>query len=218
MFTGIIERIGTVGEVCDGREPRQAEAPREVDERRASADAGARRISIVTDGWPHSPTTGESISVSGCCLTLVGVERASLLFDVIPQTLTMTTLGQWQPGQRVNLERSATPTTLLGGHLVQGHVDGVGRVIKIERTQEWRVRVSAPVEVAPFLVSRGSISIDGVSLTVAAVNESSFDVCLIPETVARTTLGTLSDGDSVNLEVDAIAKLVDASVRRALGR
>jgi len=214
MFTGIVERMGVVVELREGE--------------------ASRRLVIDADGWPSLPQLGESISVSGCCLTLVETDAGGgpvgaataarrLHFDVIPQTLAITTLGQWTSGRRVNLERSATPTSLLGGHLVQGHVDGTGRVVAVQRATangngDWRLRVSAPAEVAPFLVPRGSIAIDGVSLTVAAVDGNTFEVALIPETLARTTLGELREGEHVNLEADAIAKLVDASVRRALGK
>jgi len=198
MFTGIVERTGVV-----------------VERREQGASL---RLAIDAEGWPPSPTPGESISLNGCCLTLVEADGGRLAFDVVPQTCSRTTLGRWRLGDRVNLERSVTPATLLGGHLVQGHVDGTGEVVALDRGDDWRVRFAAPPEVAPFLVERGSIAVDGVSLTLASVRASSFEVALIPETLARTTLASLKPGDLVNLEADAIAKLVDAAVRRAMGR
>ncbi|MBX3355326.1 MAG: riboflavin synthase [Phycisphaeraceae bacterium] len=198
MFTGIIEQMGTVTALVDGPE--------------------SRRLSIEGGAWPPDPKAGESIAVNGCCLTLASSGAGTLEFDVIPQTLSRTTLGGWQVGRRVNLERSATPSTLLGGHLVHGHVDATGRVRALSRSGEWRLTIVAPAEVAPFLMPRGSIAVDGVSLTIAAVNGSDFEVCLIPETLARTTLGVLREGSLCNLEADSIAKMVDAAVRHRLGR
>lgn len=198
MFTGIVERTAVV------RSVHQA--------------AAAHRLLVDADAWPPDPHRGESISLNGCCLTLVESIDGALAFDVIPQTLARTVLGAWRAGTRVNVERSATVTTLLGGHLVQGHVDGVGRVRRVDRQGEWRLRIAAPDDVRCFLVPRGSVAVDGVSLTIAAVEGGDFEVCLIPETLERTTLGTLEAGASVNLEADAIAKLVDASVQRIMGR
>ncbi len=209
MFTGLVERMGTV------RSVRPA--------------AHGARLEIDAAGWPPRAQSGESIAVDGCCLTLVSAESGSLAFDVVPQTLSRTTLGGWAPGRRVNLERSATPSTLLGGHLVQGHVDGVGRVESVTaHAGDWRVRFLTPPEVAPFVAARGSIAVNGVSLTVADVTaapsrEAAADpsativtVALIPETLERTNLAMLDAGHEVNLEADAIARLVDAAVRRVL--
>ncbi|MBM4111813.1 MAG: riboflavin synthase [Phycisphaerae bacterium] len=197
MFTGIVERMGAVAGI-------------------SPTDDGAR-LEIDAGGWPPNAAPGESISVDGCCLTLLRAEASRLRFDVVPQTLSRTTLGRWRIGWKANLERSATLATLLGGHLVQGHVDGVGRVIDaVSEAKERRVRIAAPPEVSAFLVPRGSVAVNGVSLTIAEVTEQWFDVALIPETIARTNLSTLRAGDEVNLEADSIAKLVDASVRRAL--
>lgn len=229
MFTGIIEHMGRVASAESGR-------------------AGMRLV-VESRGWLQDPRLGESISIDGCCLTLAEADGAVLQFDVVPLTLQRTTLGRLRAGAIVNLERSATLSTLLGGHLVQGHVDGVGRIeCVVVAAGERRLHITAPLEVSPFLVPRGSIAVNGVSLTVAEVEAgageevgavlgsaggrggaggaisasgtdcSRFKVALIPETLARTNLGALREGDEVNLEADAIAKLVDASVRRALER
>lgn len=226
MFTGLIERTGVVAAIA--------------------SHADGTRIEIDSPGWPPDPQIGESIAVDGCCLTLVAADGDRRRFDVVPQTLSLTTLGRWAMGRRVNLERSATLATLLGGHLVQGHVDGVGRVERVVGTGgERRVRISAPEAVARLVVPQGSIAVNGVSLTIAEAAEgrspragavggsgdgrdagprdggfggAEFTVALIPETLARTNLGALREGDEVNLEADAIAKLVDASVRRAMAR
>ena len=159
---------------------------------------------------------GESISVSGCCLTLISAERASgerqqLAFDVVHQTLRLTTLARLLPARRVNLERAATPTTLLGGHIVQGHVDGIGEVVDVGSGDggEHRVRIKPPPNLMRYISDKGSIAIDGVSLTVASIDDGTFEVALIPTTLALTTLGDLRQGDFVNLEADALAKLVE---------
>jgi riboflavin synthase len=195
-----------------------------------AADAFGDALRSPGAGFTPPLQLGESIAVSGCCLTLAEVGRTgatadearragerTLRFDVIHQTLRVTALGGLAVGHRVNLERSVTPATLLGGHIVQGHVDGLGRVVAIETTGgEWRVRVAVPAELHRYLHDKGSIAIDGVSLTVAALRDAdcTCDVCLIPETLARTTLGDRSVGDAVHIEVDALAKMV----ARLLGR
>lgn len=197
MFTGIIERRGRVV-TCE-------------------PIAAGRRIVIDAGGWPPGPVHGESISVNGCCLTLVTVQDGGLVFEAVPQTLTRTTLGEAMAGDPVNLERSMRVDALLGGHLVQGHVDAVGHVISVDRSGGgWRTRISAPAELDGLLVDRGSVAVDGVSLTVAACAEGWFEVALIPETLARTTLVDRLAGSRVNLEGDALAKLVAAQVRRQL--
>jgi len=205
MFTGIIERMGAVLRMEPG--------------------PSGSRLELDAQGWPERPQLGESIAVDGCCLTLAAVPEGRLAFDVVPQTMSRTTLGSWRLGRRVNLERSTTLATLLGGHLVQGHVDATGVVEAVMRESgQWRLRIEAPAEVHELLVPRGSISIDGVSLTVAELSPHAgagrawFEVALIPETLSRTTLGEREAGDRVNLEADAIAKLVDQAVRRRLER
>jgi len=197
MFTGIIERRGRVAS-CEPM-------------------AAGCRIVIDAGGWPPAPVHGESISVNGCCLTLVTVDDGGLVFEAVPQTLARTTLGEVMAGDPVNLERSMRVDALLGGHLVQGHVDAVGQVISVDRSGGgWRTRISAPAELDGLLVDRGSVAVDGVSLTVAACAAGWFEVALIPETLARTTLVDRVAGSRVNLEGDALAKLVAAQVRRQL--
>lgn len=198
MFTGLVEHVGTV--------------------RASHVTPSGRRLEVHVEGWPADPVTGESISVSGCCLTLVAHAAGSLLFDVIPQTLSCTTLGDHAAGDPVNLERSVRAHGLLGGHLVQGHVDGVGTVLAVDRDRGWRVRVRPPVPVQALMVDRGSVTVDGVSLTVAAVGPDWFEVALIPETLQRTTLRELQPGDRVNVEADVLAKMVARQVSLRLGQ
>ena len=178
-----------------------------------ASDAG-RRLVIDPRGWAHRPAPGESISVSGACLTMVGDFRGELVFDVVPETLAKTTLGLLEPGNRVNLERSLSAGDLIGGHFVQGHIDGVGEVERVETTGEWRVRVRAPEAVAGYLTPKGSVAMEGVSLTIAAIDGDSFEVALIPVTLAETTLGALRAGASVNLEADTLAKTVATLLER----
>jgi riboflavin synthase len=199
VFTGIVEELGTVEGIEDLGD--------------------AARISIrgplVTDDAAH----GDSIAVSGVCLTVVENESGTFTADVMKETLTRSSLGRLTAGSTVNLERAVTPTTRLGGHIVQGHVDGVGQVLERTPTEHWElVRVSLPPELARYVVEKGSITVDGISLTVAAVDDPSaeapsFTVSLIPETLSRTTLGSAPPGTPVNLEVDVIAKYVERLVR-----
>jgi riboflavin synthase len=190
MFTGLVQGIGTV-------------------ERAQPTPAGVR-LGLRPDGWGYMPALGESISVSGCCLTVAGADKALWSFDAVPETLAKTTLGALRPGSRVNLEHSVTPATLLGGHLVQGHVDGVGAVEQVQRGDDWRIRVRPPAGLIEYLTPKGSVTMDGVSLTLAAVDVAGgwFEVALIPTTLKLTTLGGLREGDRCNLEADAIAKTV----------
>lgn len=209
MFTGIVQHVGRITAV-------------------QPTPAGVR-LTLDPCGWSHRPARGDSIAVSGTCLTVVQVEAGAWSFDVIPQTLARTTLGSMgsasgdaalQPGRSVNLEHAVLASTPMGGHIVQGHVDGVGRVAAISTTGEWRVRIEPPADAASSIVAQGSITVDGVSLTVAgaAADGSWFEVALIPETLARTTLASLAVGDAVNIEVDHLAKLIAREVERRLAR
>jgi riboflavin synthase len=195
MFTGIIEELGTVVGVED------------------QGDAVRLRVQgpvVTSDASP-----GDSISVSGCCLTVVDTADGSFSADVMHETLVKTSLGTFGHGTRVNLERAVTPATRLGGHIVQGHVDGTGSVVAREPSEHWElVQVSLPVDLARYLVPKGSIAVDGISLTVVEVTADAFTVSLIPETLARTTLGLKQPGEIVNLEVDVIAKYVEKMVTR----
>jgi riboflavin synthase len=195
MFTGIVEELGTIVALED-----QGDAVRlTVNGPLVTSDAGE----------------GDSIAVNGCCLTVVTHHDGSFTADVMHETLAKTSLGAFEPGTRVNLERAVTPTTRLGGHIVQGHVDGTGTVVSRTPSEHWEiVEISVPAEVERYLVAKGSITVDGISLTVVDVTADAFTVSLIPETLARTTLGFKQPGDVVNLEVDVIAKYVEKMVTR----
>jgi len=190
MFTGIVEELGTVERV-----ERQSDAVRVT----------VRAQTVLEDAG-----LGDSISVNGCCLTVATRTADTWTADVMAETLAKTGLGDLAAGDRVNLERAVTAGTRLGGHLVQGHVDAVGHVVRREPGEHWDVvTVSMPRTLAPYLVDKGSITVDGVSLTVVEAGEESFTVSLIPETLRRTTLGFRQPGDAVNLEVDVIGKYVE---------
>jgi riboflavin synthase len=196
MFTGIVEELGTI----EGVEPQ----------------SDAVRLTVQGRCVTEDVRLGDSIAVDGCCLTVA--ERDGELFtaDVMAETLSKTTLGTLAPGDRVNLERAVTPTTRLGGHLVQGHVDGVGTVRRREPSEHWElVEVALPDgDLGRYLVDKGSVTVDGVSLTVVAARDDSFTVSLIPETLSRTTLGSRQPGDRVNLEVDVLAKHIEKQVQK----
>ena len=186
MFTGIVESLGRVESFEDGR--------LEV------------RAGVVA----HDAALGDSISVNGVCLTVAGRDGDVLGFDLAEETLRRTSLGGLEPGSPVNLERPVTLATRLGGHVVQGHVDGVGRVRSIRPAGGGReVTIEVPGGLARYLVEKGSVAVDGVSLTVAALEDGAFSVSLIPHTLAVTTLGERTEGDPVNLEVDVLAKYVE---------
>ncbi len=193
MFTGIVEELGTVESLDD-----QGDAVRLT-----------VRGPVVTD----DAGLGDSISVNGVCLTVTTRQGDSFTADVMQETLAKSSLGSLEPGGRVNLERAVTPATRLGGHIVQGHVDGTGTVLSRTPSEHWEVvEVSLPADLARYLVPKGSITVDGISLTVVEVGPEAFTVSLIPETLTRTTLGFRQPGDVVNLEVDVIAKYVEKMV------
>jgi riboflavin synthase len=194
MFTGIVEELGTVAAIEE--------------------QGDALRLSISADTVLEGTRLGDSIAVNGCCLTVTDVSDGTWTADVMAETLDKTSLAGARAGDRVNLERAVTPQTRLGGHIVQGHVDGVGEVLRRSPSEHWEVvEVSLPPHLAPYLVDKGSITVDGVSLTVVEAGEESFTVSLIPETLARTTLGHRAVGDRVNLEADIIAKHVEKLLR-----
>jgi riboflavin synthase len=191
MFTGIVEELGEVVYLTD-----------------AGGDSAviAVRGPVVTSDARH----GDSISVNGVCLTVIDNVDGVFTADVMGESLRRSSLGVLRPGSAVNLERAATVGSRLGGHLVQGHVDGVGKVIAREPADEWEVlRFSLPPELARYVVEKGSITVDGVSLTVMEVTDDTFTVGLIPTTLKLTVLGAKAAGDPVNLEVDVIAKYVE---------
>src|SRR5512146_1688100 len=190
MFTGLVSDIGAVERLV----PRQGGARLTLRPRALPADA------LVL---------GESVACSGVCLTVVERGGGLVSFDAIPETLSRSTLGGWRPGTRVNLERALALHDRLGGHLVQGHVDAVGEVLRrVPEGQGARLTVSLPASIAPLVAEKGSIAVDGVSLTVATAGRDRFEIALIPETLARTTLGQARPGTRVNLEADVVARHV----------
>lgn len=173
---------------------------------------GPRGVSLLVRpiGWGHRPGVGDSISISGVCLTVAAeVGTGPMRFDVVSETLSKTMLGRLREGAEVNLEHACRADSLLGGHIVQGHVDGVGRVSEVrEDPADWRIEIELDEELMPYIVPKGSVCVDGVSLTVAQVGKRSFGVALIPTTLELTTLSVLRAGDSVNIETDVVAKTV----------
>jgi riboflavin synthase len=170
----------------------------------------------VADPFPHAdrPALGDSIATNGCCLTVAALGAGVLNFDVIPESLSKTNFGALRAGDVVHLERSLRFGDRIDGHLVQGHVDGTGELTRLVTEGEWRVTVRAPAGLAKYLIPKGSIAIDGVSLTLAAVTGPEFDVTLIPTTLDLTTLGRRTPGYRFNLEVDASAKAIVETVER----
>ncbi|HEX2070098.1 MAG TPA: riboflavin synthase [Thermoleophilaceae bacterium] len=196
MFTGLVEATGTVA----GIEP---------------VGEGAR-LSVATP-LAGELSDGDSVAVNGVCLTARGADGGSFAADLMAETLRRSSLGPLAAGDEVNLELPVRAGGRLGGHVVQGHVDGVGTVAAVSEEGFARVvRVTAPETVLRYVVEKGSIALDGVSLTVSAVDEDAFEVSLIPETLERTTLGALAPGRDVNLEVDVLAKYVEKLVNRTV--
>ncbi|MGB2998911.1 MAG: riboflavin synthase [Phycisphaerae bacterium] len=194
MFTGLIEAIGEV-----------LQAERRGGRLRLSVDLGRAADGIKV---------GDSINLSGACQTVAHVEGRRAEFDAVAETLARTTLDRWKRGTHINIERSLRPGDRLGGHFVAGHVDGTGRVVEnAGRAGGWWLRIEAPGELFPEIAPKGSIAVDGVSLTVVEIAPPVFSIALIPTTLRETTLGHLKPGDRVNLETDLLAKYV----RRALG-
>ena len=197
MFTGIVEELGTVAAVED--------------------QGDAIRLTVRARTVLDDVHLGDSISVNGCCLTVVSAAGELWTADVMQETLDKTSLRDVRPGDRVNLERAVTADKRLGGHIVQGHVDAVGSILTRSPSEHWEVvEVAMPETLGRYLVDKGSITVDGVSLTVVEAGPTSFTVSLIPETLARTTLGTKQPGDLVNLEVDVIAKHVEKLIHAYL--
>ena len=192
MFTGLVREVGTVVSVT-GRETMRLEV-------KAPATAAG---------------LGDSVAIDGVCLTVVAVDGETLAFDAVPETLARTSLGGLAAGSRVNLEPALRAGEPLGGHYVQGHVDGVGTIRSVELEGDGkRLWFDAPTELLRYLVEKGSIAVQGTSLTVAALDDAGFAVALIPHTIEATTLGELVPGDAVNLEVDVLAKYVERLLER----
>jgi riboflavin synthase len=201
VFTGIVEEVGTLL----AREEAGGVGP----------EADAARLRIRARKALEGVALGDSIAVNGVCLTVTGANGEEWTTDVMAETLRRSSLGALDAGDPVNLERAVPPNGRLGGHLVQGHVDGVGTVLTRTPGEHWEVvRIGLPPELARYVVEKGSITVDGVSLTVSAVSaaddpEPWFEVSLIPTTLRETTLGAVPPGSPVNLEVDVIAKYVE---------
>jgi len=176
----------------------------------AEENGGGVRLRIAAPHTAASASLGDSVSVSGVCLTAVAVDDGELAFDAVPETLARTTLAEITAGAEVNLEPALRAGEPLGGHYVQGHVDGIGQVRSLEPEGDGaRLRLDVPPELLRYCVEKGSITVDGVSLTVAALDDAGFAVALVPHTLAATTLGAAKPGDAVNLEVDVLAKYVE---------
>jgi riboflavin synthase len=191
MFTGIVEELGEIVSLTDSGD---------------DAAVVAVRGPVVTSDAKH----GDSISVNGVCLTVIDNVDGVFTADVMGETLRRSSLGALRTGSPVNLERAATLGTRLGGHLVQGHVDGVARITAREPAEQWEVlRFTLPAQLSRYVVEKGSITVDGVSLTVTEVSDDAFAVGLIPTTLALTVLGRKQVGDPVNIEVDVVAKYVE---------
>jgi riboflavin synthase len=201
MFTGIVEGTGTVAALT------------------AAADGGGARLEVEVP-WPAGELAlGESVAVNGCCLTVAELTPAGFAADLHAETLRRTALGGLAAGARVNLERPLPLGGRLGGHLVQGHIDGVARVLKRSAVGDGQeLRVELPEALDRYLVEKGSITVDGVSLTVAGIGPGWFAVALVPHTLAVTTLGDRRPGDLVQLEVDVVAKYVERLLSGTVGR
>ncbi len=198
MFTGIVEGVARV----------------------VSLESWGERSELRLDvgsGLCSGVRVGDSVAIDGCCLTVIGLEGSVLAFEAVPETLARTSLGGRRAGDRVNVERPLRADSRLDGHIVQGHVDAAGEVVALDRLgDDVRLRVRCPEEVARMLVHKGSVALDGVSLTVIEPSEREFAVALIPHTLAVTTLGDRRPGDRVNVEVDILGKYVQRYLERRL--
>ena len=195
MFTGIIEELGRV---------------RNVETKGENARIVIEAHTVIEDA-KH----GDSIAVNGVCLTALDIKSDSFACDVSRETLDRTTLGRLKPGAPVNLERAVTPATRLGGHIVQGHVDARGEFVgAIDHGGSWTVRIGYPSEIARYLVFKGSVAVEGISLTIANLADDYFEIAIIPKTWELTNFSHLRPGDAVNLEVDVIAKYVERILTR----
>ena len=198
MFTGLIEEVGTVEEI----EP----------------DAGGRKLLVSAPVVASDLRPGDSVSVNGCCQTVIASGGGRFTVVAVPETLSVTTLGAFVEGEEVNLERPVRMMDRLGGHLVQGHVDGVGKIRAIkEEPPGWRLEVEAPRELMRFVAHKGSIAVDGASLTVAGIDESMFSVAIIPHTWSATICRHYRPGSEVNLEVDLVARYLERLVEEVRG-
>ncbi|MCE5322628.1 riboflavin synthase [bacterium] len=189
MFTGLIEEIGTVKSLTVGT---------------------VGRLVVGSSKVINDVSIGDSVSINGTCLTVTSIGSAEMTFDAVTETLSRSTLKSLRPGDKVNLEASLRAGKMMGGHFVQGHVDGTGTIMSIDRLAESVViRIAAPPEIMRYVVEKGSIAVDGTSLTIASENDREFTISVIPHTLEVTTLGLRRAGDSVNLEADIIGKYVE---------
>jgi len=190
MFTGLVEGLGTVKEI--------------------SRVGGDISLTIAPLFDMSDIRIGDSISVSGACLTVTGMEKATFSVDVSAETISRSTVGQLRKGDFVNLERALRFTDRLGGHLVSGHVDGVGKILKMEQAQRsWRLQIGIDKDLAKYTIEKGSIAVDGISLTINRCNDAYFEVNIIPQTAKETTILKKKVGDPVNIETDMIGKYVE---------
>ena len=195
MFTGIIEELGSIARIQKG--------------------AAGARLEVSASVVTSDIADGDSIAVNGVCLTALNVSPASFSADVSPETLEKTTLGSLTRDSAVNLERAVTPVTRLGGHIVQGHVDGRGTFASATRSGDfWTVRIGFPPEMRKYFIYKGSVAVEGISLTIADLAADHFDIAVIPKTWEMTNLSSLSPGNPVNIEVDVIAKYVENMMQK----
>ena len=197
MFTGIVAEIGTV--------------------RHTGPNASGLRLEIASSSVAQDLGVDASVNVAGACLTVVERDTHGFAVDVVAETLSRTTLGRAIRGTRVNLEAAATPTTALGGHFVQGHIDATTKLVgrREEGGGAARLRFAVPKGLARYIVMKGFVTLDGVSLTIAGLGKTFFEIALIPNTAERTTLGALAPGDLVNVETDVLAKYVERLIKKA---
>jgi riboflavin synthase len=205
LFSGIIENTGSVSAI---------RAP--VD----GADGGVVRLDIDLAALAEGVRFGESVAINGVCLTVTQLKGSVASFDVIPETLRRTTLGLLRAGQRVNVERALRVGDRIDGHFVQGHIDGIGRVERVERSGEYKLWVAPERGLLDYIIRKGSVALDGVSLTIADVGHAIFSVALIPVTLQRTVLGERAAGETLNIETDVLARAVVQQLKRmsAAGR
>ena len=195
MFTGIVRELGVIADAKDA--------------------AGGRALVVRAAETAARAAVGDSVAINGCCLTATSLDGGHIAFHAVPETVRRTTLGDIEPGERVNVELALRAGEELGGHYVQGHVDAVGRIQSVEAEGEGlRIFVEAPAHVLRYCVAKGSVTVDGVSLTVAELADDAFAVALVPHTLAATTLSELQPGQSVNLEADVLAKYVERLIAR----
>ena len=189
MFTGLVQEIGKV--------------------QKSEPQGECLRLSLEAPGLSHKLKVGDSLAVNGCCLTVVEINPPSVSFQAVPETIERTYLGKLKMGEAVNLELPLTLSEPLGGHFVQGHIDGLGRILALEKEGEGaRLKVRVPPSVVPYVVEKGSIALDGVSLTVASVEGDEVEIALIPHTLRNTCLGDKKAGDPLQVEADMLAKYV----------